>query len=101
MDKNSKTFVVHLLALKATTVHLSQAAQIVALQWDKTFTKIPIKYSDYANIFSINLAIELLENISKNEHTIELVKGKQPPYGPIYALSFVELETLMTYIRTY
>ena len=35
-----------------------------------------------------------------NEHAIELVEGKQPPYGPIYSLGPVKLETLKTYIKT-
>ncbi len=43
----------------------------------------------------------LSENTRMNEHTIELIEGKQPHYGPIYALSLVELETLKTYIKTY
>ncbi len=51
--------------------------------------------------FSFDLAMELLENTGINEHAIELVEGKQPPYGPIYSLSSVELETLKTYIETY
>ncbi len=45
--------------------------------------------------------MELPENTGLNEHAIELVEGKQPPYGPIYALSPVELETLKTYIETH
>ncbi len=45
--------------------------------------------------------MELSENTSLNEHVIELVEEKQPPYGPIYALSPVELETLKTYIKTH
>ncbi len=45
--------------------------------------------------------MELLENTSMNEHAIELIEGKQPPYGPIYALSPVEVETLKTYIKTH
>ncbi len=45
--------------------------------------------------------MELPENTDLNEHTIELVEGKQPPYGSIYALSPVELETLKTYIETH
>ncbi len=36
-----------------------------------------------------------------NEHAIELVEGKQPPYRPIYGLSPVELETWKTYIKTH
>ena len=35
-----------------------------------------------------------------NEHIIELEESKQPPFGPIYSLGPVELETLKTYIET-
>ncbi len=45
--------------------------------------------------------MELSKNTRMNEHAIELIDGKQPPYGPIYALSPVELETLKAYIKTY
>ena len=45
--------------------------------------------------------MELLENTGIKEHAIELIEGKQSPYGPIYALSPVELETLKTYIETH
>ncbi len=33
------------------------------------------------------------------EYAIELIDVKQPPYGPIYAFSSVELKTLKTYIE--
>ncbi len=36
-----------------------------------------------------------------NKHVIELIDGKQPPYGPIYTLSPVGLEKLKTYIETH
>ena len=36
-----------------------------------------------------------------NEYAIELIDSKQPLYGPIYALSPVELEVLKAYIKTY
>ncbi len=45
--------------------------------------------------------MELPENTRINEHAIEFIEGKQPPYGPIYALSPVELETLKAYIKTH
>ncbi len=45
--------------------------------------------------------MELPENTGMNEHAIELIDGKQPLYGPIYALSPVELETLKAYIETH
>ncbi len=45
--------------------------------------------------------MELSKNTGINKHTIELIDGKQPPYGPNYTLSPVELETLKTYIETH
>ncbi len=88
-------------------IHPSRALQVLedptlaALQWDKASTEIPAKYSDYADVFSSDLAIELPENTEINEHAIELIEGKQPPYKPIYALSLVELEIVKTYIETH
>ncbi len=45
--------------------------------------------------------MKLLENTGLNKHAIELIEGKQQPYGSIYALSPVELETLKAYIETH
>ena len=45
--------------------------------------------------------MELLKNTGINEQAIELVEGKQPPYGPIYSLGPVELEMLKAYIKTH
>ncbi len=45
--------------------------------------------------------MELPENIGINEHAIQLIEGKQLPYGPIHTLNPVELETLKTYIKTH
>ena len=59
-----------------------------------------MEYSDYIDVFSAENAVELPENTGMNEHAIELKKGKQPPFGPIYSLGSVELETLKTYIKT-
>ena len=44
--------------------------------------------------------MELPENTGINKHAIELQDGKQPPYGSIYSLKLVKLETLKTYIET-
>ncbi len=76
-------------------------AQIAALQWNKAPTEIPAKYSDYADVFSLDLAMELPENTGMNKHAIELIDKKQPPYELSYTLSPVELETLKTYIKTH
>ncbi len=45
--------------------------------------------------------MELPEDTGMNKHAIELIEEKQLPYGPIYTLSSVELETLKTYIETH
>ena len=67
---------VHVTALEALlagmAIHLSQAAQILALIQDKAPTKVLSKYANYADVFSFDLAIELLENTGINEHAIEL-----------------------------
>ena len=44
--------------------------------------------------------MELSENTGINKHAIELVEGKQYPYGPINSLNRVELEMLKAYIKT-
>ena len=67
---------------------------------NEALTSIPTEYSDFADVFSPELASELPEHTGINDHAIELVDDRQPPYGPIYSLGPVELETLKTYIET-
>ena len=44
--------------------------------------------------------MEFPGNTGINEHAIELEEDKQLPFGPIYNLGPVEVETLKTYIET-
>lgn len=67
---------------------------------DKAHIIIPVEYLDFTNIFSKKSAIVLLEYTMINKNAIDLKKGKQPPYRPIYNLRRVELKTLKTYIVT-
>lgn len=55
---------------------LEEAAKPTILQWNKASTKILAKYTDYADVFSSNLVIELPKNTNINEHTIKLIKRK-------------------------
>ena len=65
---------------------------------EKALTKVLVKYSDFADAFSPDLASKLFKHIGINNHAIKLVDGcQQPPYGPIYSLGPVELETLKAY----
>ena len=100
LDENSKTFVVHVASLSLVPrIHLDKEAQIASLLTEEV--KIPNKYSDFTNIFSEEKALVLPERTEFNEHAIDLEDGKQLPYGLIYSLGPVKLETLKTYIETH
>ena len=104
LDPRYETFVVHIVSLEnpsqESDVHPSRRVQIAALVANKTPISIPTEYSDFADVFSLELASKLHEHTRINNHAIELVDDRQPPYGPIYSLGPVELETLKTYIET-
>ena len=72
-------------------------AQVATLTSEKTRT--PAEYSDFSDVFSSDSTVELLKHTRINDHPINLLDNKQPPYGPIYSLGLVELETLKTYIE--
>ena len=103
LDPEHETFIVHITSFSSTLlnvdIYLFYRPQIVNLIAKKVFTKVFIKYTNFANIFSSNLASKLLKHIEINNHAIELVIGQQLPYGPIYSLRPVELETLKAYIE--
>ena len=63
-------------------------------------TKVFDEYTDFVDVFSPDLATKLPEHTGINNYIIELVDGQQPPYGLIYSLGPVELETLKAYIET-
>ena len=62
-------------------------------------TGIPAEYSDFSNVFSSDSVAELPEHTEINDHFINLLNNKQPPYSPIYSLGPLELEMLKTYIK--
>ena len=105
MDKESETFIVHIVALKALLaeiyIHHLKKAQIITLNQKKAPTKVLVKYSDFLDVFSPKKALMLLEKTELNEHAIELENGKQPSYKLTYSLGPVELETSKTYIKTH
>ena len=75
------------------TIHLVREAWMALLLAKKV--TVLAKYSDFADIFSEELANILPKQTRVNEHTIKLEKSKQPPYR-IYSLEPIELETLKT-----
>ena len=57
-------------------MHSEKQAQVGALLFDKAFTKVPVEYSNYSNIFSAENAAEFLKNTGMNEYAIKLEKSK-------------------------
>ena len=110
LDSEYETYVVHVKlvcpdALPSSSalelnVYPSRRPQVSGLIADKAPTKVPAEYSDFTNIFSLDLASELPEHSGINNHAMELVDGQQRPYKLIYNLGPVELETLKAYIET-
>ena len=100
LNADNETFMVHVAALAELTsilIYLSRQAQVAVLTSEET--GIPTEYSNFSNVFSSDSAAELPEHTGINDHPIDLLDDKQPPYGPIYSLGLVELEILKTYIE--
>ena len=76
-----KTYVVYVASLSSTPlvtpldVHPFQRPRISGLIAKETLTKVPTKYSDFADVFSLDLASELPEHSGINDHAIKLVNG--------------------------
>ena len=99
LDENVKAFVVHVSFLGSRmTIHPAREAQLALLLAKEV--NVLTEYWDFVDVFSKKSANVLPKRTGANEHAIELEKGKQPPYGPIYSLKTVELKTQKTYIKT-
>ena len=110
LDPKSETFVIYIASVSSNTslssspleldIYLFRRPQVSGLITEKAPTKVFAEYSDFADVFSLDLVSKLSEYTGINDHTIKLVNGQQPPYGRIYSLGPVELETLKAYIKT-
>ena len=65
---------------------------------DKETPQIPVEYSEYLDVFS-EKASEQLPPHRNYDHKIVLHTNTQPPFGPIYSLSELELKALRDYIN--
>ncbi len=59
--------------------------------------KLPFEYQEFASLFEKS-AVDTLPKHQPWDHSIPLKEGTQPPYGPIYSLSEVELKALREYL---
>ena len=77
LDLGHKIFVVHVASLESPSqegdIYFSCKAQIIALVANDASISIPMEFSDFADVFSPELALELSEHIGINDHTIKLV----------------------------
>ena len=97
-DSEHETYVVHIGSVSSNAllssfpldVYPSQRPQISGLIAKEALKKIFAKYSDFADVFSPDLAFELPKYTGINDHAIKLVKGEQPSYEPIYSLKLVD-----------
>lgn len=101
LNPDEKVFVIHVATITSEmAIHLVHEAQIALLKGKKALVTVPAEYSDFADVLSEKLVRVLPEHTEIKTHTINLKKGKQPPYRPTYSLGLVELKTLKTYIET-
>ena len=61
--------------------------------------ELPLKYTDFADVFSEEEANHLLDENTR-QHPIELIDGQEPLYSLIYNLSEKELKVLQEYLRS-
>jgi transposase InsO family protein len=61
---------------------------------------LPERYRDFADVVSKEGASSLPEH-GHGDLPIDLVPGKEPPFGPLYSLSEAELVVLREYLRKY
>ena len=62
-------------------------------------TKLPTEYHDFFDVFSKSNANILPKHRLGYDHSIELMEGKTPTWGPLYSMSADELKVLKAYIE--
>lgn len=85
LNEDKKTFAVH-VASSLKPANLSRDAQITSLNAEKAPDAVPSEYSNYVDVFLLGSTAEILEHNSIGDYAIDLVDGKQPPFGQIYSL---------------
>lgn len=101
MHENVKTFVIHVATLPALLIDPIWETQLALLFVHEIHIEMPPKYFDYADVFSLNLVMDLPKDIEMNNYVIKLEQGKQPPYNLIYSLGPGKMEIIKTYIEIY
>ena len=81
IDPEHETYVVYVASLSSTPlafldIYPSRRPQVSGLIAEEAPTKVSAEYSDFADVFSPNLASKLPEHTGINDHAIKLVDGQ-------------------------
>ncbi len=101
INKDADCFAIHasqVVSANEPSVHQDRQDHIARANVART-VDLPPEYVEYSDVFSDSGAAELPSH-GPADHAIDLIDEKQPPYGPIYSLNEVELDTLRGYIET-
>lgn len=102
--KNAATFClyVRLILPEVSDIHLSRlvnvASAIIRQEIEGEKVLLPECYEEYKDVFLEKNTYILPEHALHN-HAMELVEGKQPPWGPIYSFLEEKLAVLRAYIE--
>lgn len=99
-NQDDETFEVYIVSFTNRYVHSFCRVEIAFLIQNNSRTTVLSKYTNFANVFTPNLATKLPEYTRVNDHPINLVESHQPPYGQIYSPGLIELNISKIYIET-
>lgn len=101
LGPNEKIFVVYILAFNLDSrIHLSCIFQLAFLSIQNTLITGFYKYSDFANIFSLEFVVELSKHTEINNYLTNPIHSWKRLYKSIHNFGLVKLETLKLYIKT-
>ena len=109
LDPEHKIFIVHIASFFVTIfnsnplnidIYFSCRPQIAGLIAKKALIKVAVEYTDFADVFSLNLASKLPKHTGIDDYIIKLFNSQQPLYGIIHGLKPINLETLKVNIKT-
>lgn len=77
LDRALEMFVLYITTPEAPIsilmVYFTRKPLLAALKQDKALTEMPIKYSNFSDIFLLNLVIKLSDCIKINEYAIKFI----------------------------
>ena len=76
----------------------SLRVSISAITAEEILLRLPKRYHHFRKLFDGQIAKELPKH-RPCDHAIEILPGTTPPWGPVYALSEVELQALREYLN--